>query len=643
MRRRAFIAALGGAAAWPIAARAQQPAVPVVGYLAVVSSKGAEAITSAFHRGLSEAGYSDGRNVVIEYRFAEGQTDRLPSLAADLVSRQVTAIAAMAGSASALAAKAATPTIPIIFTMGDVDPVEAGLVSSLAHPGSNVTGVSFLGGLLGAKRLELLRELVPNVVAVGVLVNPNNQGSRSDARDLQAAVVSGQQRLVVVNAGPTDDLETAFATVAQQRIEALIVTADPIFYQPARAARGPSRTFCGSDNLSMGPVRFFRGPHQLRGRPCGRISPSGCLYRTRSQGRKTQRPSRLTADQIRAQHQSENRQGSRPHHSANTARPRRRGDRMKRREFMAALGGAAAAWPMLARAQQPAMPVVGFISPKYDADLAAFRRGLYETGYTEGRNVTIDIRWLEDKSDRVPAIVADLVARQVTAIASTTAGALAAKRETSTIPIVFATGGDPVDLGLVASLNRPDGNLAGVTFLAPLMESKRLGLLHEMAPQASVIAALLDPNGPIANTQAKEVPEAARALGLRLAVQHASAERDLDSAFAAFAQARAGALLVTAAPFFDVQHEKVVAQAARHMLPAIYGRRESAEAGRADELRDKPYEFVSSGRRLHRANTQRRKACRLACTATHQVRVRDQPQNREGSWDRGPSYLIRPR
>ena len=229
MRRRAFVAALVGAAAWPVVARGQQPAVPVIGYLAVVSSKGAEAITSAFHRGLSEAGYSDGRNVVIEYRFAEGQTDRLPSLAADLVSRQVTAIAAMAGSASALAAKAATPTIPIIFTMGDVDPVEVGLVSSLAHPGSNVTGVSFLGGLLGAKRLELLRELVPNVVAVGVLVNPNNQGSRSDARDLQAAVVSGQQRLVVVNAGPTDDLETAFATVAQQRIEALIVTADPIF------------------------------------------------------------------------------------------------------------------------------------------------------------------------------------------------------------------------------------------------------------------------------------------------------------------------------------------------------------------------------------------------------------------------------
>ena len=251
---------------------------------------------------------------------------------------------------------------------------------------------------------------------------------------------------------------------------------------------------------------------------------------------------------------------------------------MKRRAFIAGLGSAAA-WPLVARGQQPTMPVVGFISPRtYEADLAAFRRGLNEAGYIEGKNVTVDIRWLEGKSDLAPSIVTDLVARQVSAIACTTAGALAAKGKTSTIPIVFATGGDPVELGLVSSLNRPDGNLTGVTFLAPLMESKRLELIHEMAPQASVIAVLLDPNGPIASTQTKEVPEAARALGLRLAVQHASAERDLDSAFAAFAEARAGALLVTAAPFFDIQNEKIVAQAVRHVLPAIYGRREAAEA-----------------------------------------------------------------
>ena len=197
---------------------------------------------------------------------------------------------------------------------------------------------------------------------------------------------------------------------------------------------------------------------------------------------------------------------------------------MKRRAFIAGLGSAAA-WPLVARGQQPTMPVVGFISPRtYEADLAAFRRGLNEAGYIEGKNVTVDIRWLEGKSDLAPSIVTDLVARQVSAIASTTAGALAAKGKTSTIPIVFATGGDPVELGLVSSLNRPDGNLTGVTFLAPLMESKRLELIHEMAPQASVIAVLLDPNGPIASTQTKEVPEAARALGLRLAVQHASAD-----------------------------------------------------------------------------------------------------------------------
>jgi putative tryptophan/tyrosine transport system substrate-binding protein len=255
---------------------------------------------------------------------------------------------------------------------------------------------------------------------------------------------------------------------------------------------------------------------------------------------------------------------------------------MNRRAFIGVLGGAVA-WPAVARGQQTGMPVIGFISPADSVGeahiVAAFRRGLNQTGYVEGTNVIIEIHWLEGKFDRVPAIVADLVSRQVTAIVSTTPGARAAMAATSTIPIVFATGGDPVKQGLVSSLNRPDRNLTGVSFLAPLMETKRLGLIHEMAPQAGVIAVLLNPTGPLSGMQLKEIPGAARAFGLQVQVQHASDERDLDGAFAAFAQARAGALLVVSDPFFNAKREKIIGLAARQMLPAIYEWREFAEAG----------------------------------------------------------------
>jgi putative ABC transport system substrate-binding protein len=227
VRRREFIALAGGAAAWPLVARAQQR--PVVGYLAIAPRNASPHIDAGFFRGLAEAGFSDDRNVTIEYRSAEGQADRLPALAADLVARKVNVIAAMGGSASPLAAKAATASVPIVFTAGDADPVQAGLVASLARPGGNITGVSFLGGMLGAKRLEILRELVPNAATIGVLVNPRNRTNQSNTEELQAAVIAGRQRLVVINAGPADDLAAAFAGLRQQNIDALVVTADPTF------------------------------------------------------------------------------------------------------------------------------------------------------------------------------------------------------------------------------------------------------------------------------------------------------------------------------------------------------------------------------------------------------------------------------
>src|SRR6476660_5771831 len=226
MRRREFFARLGWiAAAIPSGVRAQQ--VPTIGYLATIQLSQHESLMAAFRRGLEQAGFIDGRNVRIEYRSADGRTERLPMLAAELAAHKVNLLAGMGGITAALAAKAATSNIPVIFAAGDADPVQAGLVQSLSRPGGNVTGFSFLGGTLGAKRLEILRELVPRAEVIGVLVNPLNQTTEIDRRELEAAIVGGRQRLVAISVGPNGDLTSAFA--ASEKIEALVVTADPTF------------------------------------------------------------------------------------------------------------------------------------------------------------------------------------------------------------------------------------------------------------------------------------------------------------------------------------------------------------------------------------------------------------------------------
>ena len=257
---------------------------------------------------------------------------------------------------------------------------------------------------------------------------------------------------------------------------------------------------------------------------------------------------------------------------------------MKRREFMALLGGAAAVWPRAARAQQQAMPVIGFMnggSPDPEArSLAAFRQGLSESGYIENHNVKIEERWADSQYDRLPGMAADLVRRQVTVIAATTTpAALAAKAATASIPIIFETAGDPIRLGLVASLNRPGRNITGVTQLSSELVSKRLGLLHDLIPTATIVGLLVNPTDPRAETQTTDMQEAAHALGLQIHLLNASTEGEINTAFASLPQLRAGALLVGTSDFFRRRSEQLVALAARQGVPAIYQYREFAAAG----------------------------------------------------------------
>jgi putative ABC transport system substrate-binding protein len=258
---------------------------------------------------------------------------------------------------------------------------------------------------------------------------------------------------------------------------------------------------------------------------------------------------------------------------------------MNRRQFITLLGGAAVAWPLAGRAQQPAMPVIGFLSNISPAPiarpLAAFRKGLQEIGYVEGQNVAIEFRWAEGHNDRLSELADDLVKRRVAVIVATGGGvsALAAKALTTTIPIVFSTATDPVQLGLVAGLSRPGGNATGVFVLANSLEAKRLGLLHEMVPQAQTIAMLVNPQAPGAASQLAEAQAAAHTLARQIVVVKASSEPDLDVAFTTLSRLRAEALLVAADPFFNTRREQLVALAARHAIPAIYEFREFALAG----------------------------------------------------------------
>jgi putative tryptophan/tyrosine transport system substrate-binding protein len=258
---------------------------------------------------------------------------------------------------------------------------------------------------------------------------------------------------------------------------------------------------------------------------------------------------------------------------------------MKRREFTKLIAGTAVAWPLAARAHQAAIPVIGWLSARSPAEAAsvlqAFRQGLGQVGYFEGKNVTIEYRWAEGRYDQLPALAAELVSRQVTVIAATGGepSPLAAKTATTTIPIVCTLGGDPVETGLVASLNQPGGNLTGTTIMAVEMGPKRLDLARQLVPHAAAVAMLINPRFPTASAEAREMHNAARAGGIQINLLNASAENEIDTAFTTAVEQRSGALIIGTDPFLLGQRDQLVHLAARYTLPTIYFLREFVEAG----------------------------------------------------------------
>jgi putative tryptophan/tyrosine transport system substrate-binding protein len=259
-------------------------------------------------------------------------------------------------------------------------------------------------------------------------------------------------------------------------------------------------------------------------------------------------------------------------------------DQLNRRSFLTLLGGAAAAWPQAARAQQ-SIPVIGLLnltSPEPQAHaMTAFRAGLQETGYVEGQNVTVEYRWADGRYDLLPSLAAELVSRPVTVVVAIGGSRVgrAAMTATSTIPIVFVSGADPIKVGLVPSLNRPGGNATGVHLQLGVLDPKKLGLLRELAPQATLVGVLLNPNVEDFQIRVADVQEAARTVGLQIDVLRATTDSEIDAAFAALSGIRAGALVVSSNAFFNARREQIVALAARHAIPAIYDGREYAAAG----------------------------------------------------------------
>jgi putative ABC transport system substrate-binding protein len=496
------------------------------------------------------------------------------------------AVIVCADAPAAFAAKGATSTIPIVFAIG-TDPVKVSLVDRFNRPVGNLTGVYDLYTGLASKHLELLRDLLPAARTVALFVNPSNPNAHVYVPEAQAAADTLGLHVEVLTVSAEGDLEAAFRIITRQRADALIMIVDPFFIAwrkqfTALAARWatpaiyPIRWFADVGGL----MSYGAAAHeltQLMGTYIGKIlqgaRPADLPIQESAKfeliiNLKTAKALGLTLPA--------------------TPGPCRRGDRMRRRDFIMALAGATTGVSAV-RGQEPrraigvlsALPKpTGSFDPALPGALTAFYQGLRETGFVEGRNMSIEYRWADGHCDRIPSLAAELVSRNVTVIwAFDLPSAFAAKAATKATPIVFTVGADPVKVGLVESFSRPTGNLSGLSVSLSVTGPKRVELLHELLSSVNTIAVLGNSDNPNFHPDVSDIQAAANALKQRLEVLTAGAESDLEAAFATMVRHRVGALIIMPDPLLISQREQLVALAARHTMPTIYPSRVFADLG----------------------------------------------------------------
>jgi putative ABC transport system substrate-binding protein len=586
MKRREFMTLLGGAAAWPVTAPAlQDERIRRIGVLTPGDDSPVQrARIEAFVKALEPLGWFVGRNLQIEARWAFGDVDLLRRYAAELVATAPDAILASTNQ-PLTPLRQATRTVPIVFVLG-IDPIASGDVTSLARPGSNATGFLLYEYSISGKWLELLKEIAPGVTRVAVLRDAATAAGIGQFAAIQAVAPPFKVELSPVDVRDAGEIERALAALAREANGGLIV--------PASVAAGLHRRLIAtlSARHRLPAIYVFSefvvegglisyGPDLVDQYRAGAGYVARILKGEKAADLPVQAPTRyqLTVNLKTAKALGLAVPPALP-------RPRRRGDRMKRREFIGLVAGATSAWPLDASAQQPAMPVLGVLDPgsseKNEQYLAPFRRGLAEAGYVEGQNVSVEYRWADGRYERLPGLAGDLVRRKVNVIAvpSGTPAALAAKGATSTIPIVFGVGDDPVGLGLVKSLARPGGNATGFNFFIGELVAKRLGVLRELVPGAKRVAVLVNPaDAKRTEGVIRDVETAARDVGLRISVFNARTIGEIDAVFAELVRDRIDGLFVSPDSFFNRRRVQLALLAARHAVPATYGVRDYVEAG----------------------------------------------------------------
>jgi putative ABC transport system substrate-binding protein len=576
MKRREFITLLGGAVttAWPLAAHAQQPAMPVVGFVSGRSNESSVRDGGAFRKALNETGYVEGQNVMVEYHWLDGQYDRLPALMAELVRRRVAVIATPGFGDGALAAKAATATIPIVFGVAQ-DPVKLGLVASLARPGGNATGINLLSAEIGAKRLGLLHDLVPKAVRIAVLVNPaNSWTAEATLRDIPDAARATGLQIQVLKASTRSEIEAAFATLVRDRADALLVASDGFFTSrrvqfatlaaryaiPAAYSNRSYPEVGGLMSYGTDSLDYYRQAGVYTGQILKGAKPADMpvlqstkwefvinMQTARALGLEVPNSLQLLADEFTL------------------------------------LGSAAVAWPVAGSAQ-PGERVrrVGVITgagvDADDADMkarfAAFAQALEQLGWSHGRNVQIDYRFGSGNPDDIRRHAVELAALAPDVILSSGAASVGPTLQvTRTIPVVFVGVVDPVGAGFVDSMAQPGGNATGFVMLEYSMTAKYLELLKEIAPFVTRVAILRDAAISSGTGQFGAIQSAAPSLRMDVTPVNVRDARVIERSVATFAQASNGGLIATASALTVVHRELIIGLAARYKLPAVFHRR----------------------------------------------------------------------